>query len=65
MGDGTEGTWSQGTTQADPGAKIHGLVASSAVRKGLVKTLHKGKLIRLGDSLKVEGEAIKDHPMVS
>ena len=43
----------------------YGLVALGLEKKGLLKTLHRGKLIRLDNGLKVEGEAIKDTPMVS
>lgn len=55
----------RGTTQADARCSDPWPGGLGAERKGSVKTPHKGKLIRPGNSLKVEDEAIKDDSMVS
>lgn len=65
MGDGVEGTQSQRDYPGRPHMLKYGLMALGLEKKGLLKTLHRGKLIRLGNGLKVEDEAIEDTPMVS
>lgn len=65
MANGVEGTRSQRDHPGRPHILKYGLAVLGLEKKGLLKTLHRGKLIRLDNGLKVEDEAIKDTLMVS
>lgn len=69
LGNGAEGTWSQGDLPEDteiqiPGAE-YGLWGLRDGAEGSSKDSAQRELIQFGKGLKVADEAIKDNPMVS